>query len=425
MKKETRPKFIFHIDVNSAFLSWSALEQLKEDPQSVDLRRIPSAVAGDVNNRHGIITAKSIPAKAYGIQTAEPVVSALEKCPQLVLVKGDFLAYRRYSDAFISLLREYSPILQQLSIDEAFLDVTARCSGKGECGRQQAIALAHEMRKQIYDNLGFTVNVGIAQNKLLAKMASDFTKPDRVHTLFPEELNEKFLPLPIEELYGCGPSTAKRLRTLGLCTIGEVAECSLEILQSHLGKKAGQYIYESTHGIGSDVVQTEKRKAKSYSNETTTPVNVTGDNYDSMGMPIVEKLAAQVSTRLQRDGVVAKTIFVQVKTREFQRYSRQTTLLRGINRAEEMAHVAKMLLDELLLGPEGLFARGEQIRLLGVGGSHLDDGKYNQLTLWDLADAQKEYQEERQKEQKQQKAENMMEKIRQRFGDDAISKGQS
>ncbi len=151
----------------------------------------------------------------------------------------------------------------QLSIDEAFLDVTARCSGKGECGRQQAIALAHEMRKQIYDNLGFTVNVGIAQNKLLAKMASDFTKPDRVHTLFPEELNEKFLPLPIEELYGCGPSTAKRLRTLGLCTIGEVAECSLEILQSHLGKKAGQYIYESTHGIGSDVVQTEKRKAKS------------------------------------------------------------------------------------------------------------------------------------------------------------------
>ena len=121
---EQEERTIFHVDVNSAFLSWSALKRLEEDPGSVDLRTIPSAVGGDVKTRHGVITAKSIPAKKYGVQTGEPVVKALQKCPQLVLVPSDFETYRRYSHALMEILSQYTPLLQQMSIDEAFLDLT-------------------------------------------------------------------------------------------------------------------------------------------------------------------------------------------------------------------------------------------------------------------------------------------------------------
>ena len=115
---------IFHIDVNSAFLSWSAVKRLKEDPGCVDLRTVPSVVGGDIKTRHGIVTAKSIPAKKYGIETAEPITGALSKCPNLIVIPSDFETYREYSHAFIDILLTYSQIMQQVSIDEAFLDVT-------------------------------------------------------------------------------------------------------------------------------------------------------------------------------------------------------------------------------------------------------------------------------------------------------------
>ena len=176
---------IFHVDVNSAFLSWSALKKLRDEPGSVDLRTIPSAVGGDVKTRHGIITAKSIPAKKYGIQTAEPVVKALQKCPQLVLVPPDFQTYREYSQALMNILAQYSPLLQQVSIDEAYLDMSDRIA-PGD--REAAKMWAMRIREQVKRELGFTVNVGISTNKLLAKMASDFEKPDRTHTLYPDEV---------------------------------------------------------------------------------------------------------------------------------------------------------------------------------------------------------------------------------------------
>ena len=197
---------IFHIDVNSAFLSWSAVKQLKENPDAVDLRTIPSAVGGDVTTRHGIITAKSIPAKKYGVQTGEPVVKALQKCPELVLVRSDFATYRAYSAAFIEILRSYSEILEQVSIDEAYLDVTELIEDSDGLTAEK---LAGMIRKEICEKLGFTVNVGISVNKFLAKMASDFAKPDRTHTLYPEEIREKLWPLPIRDLHGCGASTAR------------------------------------------------------------------------------------------------------------------------------------------------------------------------------------------------------------------------
>ena len=233
---EQEERVIFHVDVNSAFLSWSALKRLEEDPGSLDLRTIPSAVGGDVKTRHGVITAKSIPAKKYGVQTGEPVVKALQKCPQLVLVPSDFETYRKYSRAMMEILARYTPLLQQMSIDEAFLDLSERISPRD---REGALELARQIRDTVRQELGFTVNVGISNNKLLAKMASDFQKPDRTHTLYPEEVPAKMWPLPINDLYGCGKQTARKLQLVGINTIGDAAAADLELLQTVLGERTG------------------------------------------------------------------------------------------------------------------------------------------------------------------------------------------
>ena len=252
---------IFHVDVNSAFLSWTAVKRLKENPDSVDLRTIPSVIGGDVKTRHGIVTAKSIPAKKYGIQTAEPINSALQKCPKLVVVPSDFKTYREYSHAFIDILKTYSEVLEQVSIDEAYLDVTALEDIYPS--PDFPLNVAKMIRDEIRDNLGFTVNVGISSNKLLAKMASDFTNPDKTHTLFPSEIKEKMWPLDIGDLYGCGKKTAEKLRSVGIRTIGDVASYSEEMLTSLLGEKTGEYIYRSANGIGSETVHPERDDPKS------------------------------------------------------------------------------------------------------------------------------------------------------------------
>ena len=259
----TVKRFVFHVDVNSAFLSWSALKQLQEDPGSVDLRTIPSAVGGDIRTRHGIITAKSIPAKAYHVQTGEPVVRALEKCPQLVLVRSDFKTYRMYSSRFISILKEYTDQVQQASIDEAYMDVSDLVSS-----REDAITLADRIKNTVRGRLGFTVNVGISENKFLAKMASDFEKPDKVHTLFPDEIRQKMWPLPVRDLYGCGAATAQQLNEMGFRTIGDLAACSEQMLKTILGEKRGEYIYQRVRGIDSSLVETVRQEAKSCSQES-------------------------------------------------------------------------------------------------------------------------------------------------------------
>ena len=159
-----------------------------------DLREIPSVVGGDPKQRTGIVVAKSIPAKKYGIQTGEPMAMALRKCPNLVVVPSDFRLYTENSLAFKAICRDYAPVVESFSIDEVFLDMTGT-----SLIYPDPIATAHEIKDKIHAELGFTVNVGISTNKLLAKMASDFEKPDKVHTLFPEEIPVKMWPLPIRE----------------------------------------------------------------------------------------------------------------------------------------------------------------------------------------------------------------------------------
>lgn len=380
---------IFHVDVNSAFLSWSAVKKLRDEPGSVDLRTIPSAVGGDVRQRHGIITAKSIPAKKYGIVTGEPVVKALQKCPKLVVVPGDFTTYREYSHAFIDILKKYSPTIEQVSIDEAYVDISGTRNVYLESETDELpfpLNVATLIKNEVRDSLGFTVNIGISCNKLLAKMASDFTKPDRIHTLFPEQIEEKMWPLPIGDLFGCGKQTAARLNSIGIKTIGDAANCDTEMLLAILGENAGSYIYASANGIGSTTVSNYYDDAKSYSNETTLKTDLTADNYDSDIDGVLKWLSESVSNRLKRDKVFGKTVTVSVKTGNFKRHSAQMQLDNSINDQANLFNYSRKLCDKLLLGDNGLFVKGETIRLVGVGVTKLDDGSYRQLSLFDAFD---------------------------------------
>ena len=425
-------KYIFHIDVNSAFLSWSALKALSEDPGSVDLRTIPSAVGGDVKTRHGIITAKSIPAKKYGIVTGEPVVKALEKCPSLVLVKSDFTTYRFYSHKFIDVLKSYSPLIEQVSIDEAYVDVSGMQGLYRHIETPASpfpICLAAKIKDEIRDTLGFTVNVGISCNKLLAKMASDFQKPDRIHTLFPEEISEKMWPLDIGELYGCGKATAGRLQNIGIRTIGEAAASDPQMLISILGENVGSYIYAAANGIGSTNVSDSYEEAKSYSNETTLRSDLTSDSYDKDIIPVLKYLCSSVSKRLIRDHVFGRTVTVSVKTGTFKRHSAQMQLESSINDENHLLKYSKELSDKLLLGDNGLFMKGEVIRLVGVGVSKLDDGSYQQLNLFDQGllspDESSFISSNSPDRERQKKLDAMAEKLRSEFGKDIIKKGSS
>jgi len=410
--------YIFHIDVNSAFLSWSALKQLQDTPDSIDLRTIPSAVGGDVKTRHGIITAKSIPAKKYGIVTGEPVVKALQKCPKLVLVHSDFATYKKYSHAFIDILNSYSPNVEQVSIDEAYVDMTGTESIYEGFATQTCpfpLCVAHKIKDEIRDTLGFTVNVGISDNKLLAKMASDFTKPDKVHTLFHDEIKKKMWPLPIADLYGCGKATAERLINIGIRTIGDAANADPIMLSHILGGNIGNYIYYSANGYGSTNVSGEYENAKSYSNETTLSSDLTADNYDNDIIPILKYLAESVSRRLRRDGVYGQTVTVSIKTTDFKRHSCQMQLDNSIDDADKLYTYSKILADKMLLGTNGLFIKGVNVRLVGVGVSKLDDGSYRQLSLFDTAFDNND--------EKKKKLNKMADEINLRFGKDTIKKG--
>ena len=219
---------IFHVDVNSAFLSWESADRLKKNPAAQDLRLINAVIGGDEEMRHGVVLAKSPSAKKYGIMTGEPLAQARKKCPNLVIAPPNHALYVDYSKKFIHILEEVAPKIEQCSIDEAFCDMTGTGALYGD-----PVIFANKLKDRIYRELGFTVNIGISTNKLLAKMASDFKKPNLVHTLFPEEIPTKLWPLPLEDLFGIGKSTAKRLHAMGFTTIGDLAHANKQYLLSN------------------------------------------------------------------------------------------------------------------------------------------------------------------------------------------------
>lgn len=331
--------------------------------------------------------------------------------------------------------------MQQASIDEAYMDATALEASFQGAEEPFPLCAARRIKDAVRDRLGFTVNIGISTNKFLAKMASDFQKPDRIHTLYPEEIREKLWPLPIRDLYGCGAATAVKLQALGIQTIGDAAHAPLSLLQGQLGNKMGQYILDRANGRADDRVVTEEREAKSYSNETTTSEDITAANYRTVMPPLLKRLCDKVAGRLQKDEVWGATVSVMVKTGSFQRHSRQKTLLASTNDSTEIYTTCCALLEELLFQPEGLFEQGETIRLVGVGVSGLDKGDYRQMDLFHwAADNQKQKrmkeeqetrerkerirrQQERQKLEKQERIDSMMQNLQKRYGEKILRKG--
>jgi len=307
---------IFHIDVNSAYLSWTALEKLKNG-SSVDLRTIPSIIGGDEKSRRGIVLAKSIPAKKYGIQTAEPVASALRKCPSLVIESPDHKLYRSYSHAMMELLSSFTPDLEQVSIDECYLDFTpiARLY-------PSPVEAAALIRDRIYEELHFTVNIGIAPAKVLAKMASDFEKPGKIHTLFPEEIPVKMWPLPVSELFMVGRRSAEKLMGFGIQTIGELAHTDPSFLTAHF-KSHGRLMWEFANGIDDTPVETEEAELKCVGNSTTLPKDVITA---PEAREVLRSLCSQVSRRLKKSGQLAGMVSTELKYATFKKVSHQKQL---------------------------------------------------------------------------------------------------
>lgn len=358
---------IFHIDVNSAFLSWTAVDML-EHGETLDIRTIPSIIGGDSATRHGIVLAKSVPAKAYGIVTAETVASAFRKCPILKSYSPDHQMYQRRSREMMSLLRSYTDDIQQLSVDECFLDFTPIAHRF-----ESPLAAATIIKEEIKSRLGFTVNIGIAPNKLLAKMASDFTKPDRIHTLYPDEIPSKMWPLSVDDLYMVGHSSATRLKSIGIRTIGELAATDPEYLKQEF-KSHGQLMWEYANGIADDQVRTEKREEKSIGNSTTVSHDV---NTAEEAKHILLSLSESVSARLRKNGMLAQSITVEIKYSDFTNNSHQMGLLSPTNITSGIYEAACTLFDALW--------NGQPIRLLGVRSSKLlSKDAPVQMSLFDL-----------------------------------------
>ncbi len=398
---------IFHIDVNSAFLSWSALEK-PIDEEHPDLRTIPSIIGGDEKSRHGVVLAKSTPARAYGIRTGEPVASALKKCPFLVLEPPNHSLYRRRSRELMELLGTYTSDLEQLSIDECFLDF-----GPIAHSFSSPKAAARQMADRIRQELGFTVNIGISTNRLLAKMASDFQKPDRVHTLYPEEIPAKMWPLPVDELYMVGHSSAERLHKLGIHTIKDLARTDPELLVSHF-KSHGRQMWEYANGIASDLIVPDQHSVKGIGNSITLSSDaLTREN----AVPVLLSLAETVSGRLRKEGMLAQSVTVEIKYSDFTSASHQMPTPSPIDTTQALFWISCQLFDE--------FWNGSPIRLLGIRtGKLIDQNTPTQLSLFDLDFSHTpEKSRTMPSLEKQRKMDQAMDTIRKKYGNSAVIRG--
>ena len=390
-----RKRVIFHIDVNSAYLSWEAVYRLHHLGGHTDLREEVSAVGGDAALRHGIILAKSIPAKRYGIQNGETIVEALRKCPELILVPPNYDLYEKCSEAFMDILRKYSPDVEQYSADEAFVDM----SGTEELWGDPKSAAAL-IKDEIRDALGFTVNIGISENKVLAKMASDFQKPDKVHTLWKNEIQEKMWGLPISNLFFVGRATTKKLLNLGIQTIGNLACADPALLKAHL-KKHGEVIWAFANGKDVSVVQSEPPANKGYGNSTTIAFDVTDASAAKL---VLLALAETVGTRLREAKVRAEVIAVGIKSADFRYTSHQMTLRNATDITSEIHKYACRLFEELW--------DGAPIRHLGIHTSRIRDGAdMRQIDMFDDTDYEKLEQRDA-----------AVDRIRRRFGIDSVKR---
>ena len=396
-------QIIFHIDVNSAFLSWTAVEQLKNG-FAYDIREIPAIIGGDQESRHGIVLAKSVPAKRYGIVTGEPVAHAIRKCPDIKMFPPSHRMYHEYSERLMEFLRSYTPDIEQVSVDECYMDFTGIAYKY-----HSPVEAAFEIKDAVYEKFGFTVNVGISVNRLLAKMASDFEKPNKVHTLFPEEIPLKMWPLPVSELYMAGRSSVEVLRKLEIRTIGELAKADPGLLELHL-KSHGRTLWEFANGMDASKVIREHVENKGIGNSTTLSKDVTTEEG---AKEVLLMLAETVGARLRKEQQKANMLSVEIKYSTFQSVSHQRQMERATNVDQVIYENACELFRELW--------NGEPIRLLGIRTSKLvSSGAPEQMNIFDFQNGEPKGNV---KDAKHQKLDKALDAIREKFGENAIKRG--
>ena len=390
-----KEKLIFHIDVNSAFLSWSAADKIKQG-EHIDLRDIASVIGGDEQSRRGVVLAKSMLAKKSGIITGESLFTARKKCANLVVVSPDFGIYERCSRDMKEIFMDYTPFVEKFSIDECFLDVTSY-----NTSREAALDLACNIKDRIKSELGFTVNIGMSDVKLLAKMASDFEKPNKIHTLFKNEIKKKLWNLPVGELFMVGLKTVPRLNNLNIFTIGDLAQYDIEFLKYHF-KSSGIMMWSYANGIDSREVVSSEYELKGISNSTTLSDDIKSK---SEAYNVLLGLVEHTSTRLREIKKCCYCICVTIRNHEFIDYSRSKTLASSTDSTEEILKTVKNIFDESW--------KGEPIRLLGVSLNNLCEDNFKQTSIFDVDSV---------RHKKQRALDKTMDSLRGRYGDDIVKK---
>ena len=386
-------KQILHVDVNNAFLSWTAVEMLKQGSK-IDIRQIPAIIGGDESKRSGIVLAKSMKAKECGVKTADTIYQARIKCPNLKIFPSNFPIYRKYSNQLYQLLLEYTDKIERFSIDECFLDMT------NYLRNDTLLNKGYEINRRVREELGFTVNVGVANNKLLAKMASDFTKPDRVHTLWKEEIPEKMWTLPVSELFMLGKKTVPKLYNMQIKTIGDLAKTDKTKLEKKFGKH-GILMWEYANGIDSSEVKYLPEKPKCIGNSVTLPKNIS--DIDKLE-EIVLTISEQVAYRLRKEKLYANTVNVQLRTKNFEDTSHQKKLPEATDTTKQIYMTAKELLHEM-------YHKGQEIRLVGVRVDNLTDKKDEQISLFN-----------ENKNEKQEKLDKVIDQLKNKYGYNAVTR---
>jgi len=393
-------RIILHVDVNNAFLSWTAIWMLKNGYDK-DIRERYAIIGGDETERKGIVLAKSNLCKRRGVVTAEAIYSARRKCPYLEIYKPNFEIYKYYSDKMYEYLCTYSDIIERYSIDECFIEYTNSVNLFGD-----PINVAYKIKDDIYQKFGFTVNVGIGNNKLLAKMASDFEKPNKVHTLYSSEVKEKMWSLPVSELFMIGKSSSKKLLDMNINTIGELANVSIEELTKRF-KSMGKMMHEFANGIDNSPVHYEKEVAKSISASTVLPYNYKDEKKIK---EVIMELSMDIGKKIRDNKMYADTVGIWVKYNYFEKISKQKKLDYSISNDEEIYNDAYRIFDKLWNKEDG-------IRSICVFVSGLSNTKKKQLTLFDIEN------DGVQKKEDDDKLQGVLDNIRNKYGNDIIKYG--
>lgn len=362
-----KERLIFHIDVNNAFLSWTAVDLLKKG-YPIDIRTIPSIIGGDEDARRGIVTAKSPVAKKMGVVSAEPIYMARRKCPNLKVFAGDYELYHYESDRLYKYFCLFTDKVERFSIDECFLDMTGT-----ELLYPDPIQLAYKMKDEIYNNYGYTVNIGIANNKLCAKMASDFEKPNKVHTLFSYEIERKMWPLPVEDLFMVGKSSSKVLREMGITTIGSLAHTDLELLKRRF-KSQGEMMKNYANGIDFSPVNPDNHQGKSKSMSVTETMPKDIESTVEL-KKILMKQAERISRQARKEKLYAQTVALIFKTSDFVSYSHQVKLVNPTNITSDIYNSAVSILKNGW--------RGEPLRLIGIRLADFTNDNRKQISIFD------------------------------------------